>query len=143
NKLVGLFPLQTMSVGMLALFTNDTQSYSNIALPSDSPYHHRQSELHNELYFSINIRKNQHHTIAEACVNKFGCYLRFVFINNHLDICVFFDIFPEFSKGMRKNDRLFKGNEITLNMLTKTLCVARFWRFTIIGQAPKVNRFIS
>lgn len=61
NKLVGLFPLQTMSVGMLALFTNDTQSYSNIALPSDSPYHHRQSELHNELYFSINIRKNQHH----------------------------------------------------------------------------------
>lgn len=61
NKLVGLFPLQTMSVGMLALFTNDTQSYSNIALPSDSPYHHRQSELHNELYFSINIRKNQHY----------------------------------------------------------------------------------
>lgn len=61
NKLVGLFPLQTMSVGMLALFTNDTQSYSNIALPSDSPYHHRPSELHNELYFSINIRKNQHH----------------------------------------------------------------------------------
>lgn len=50
-----------MSVGMLALFTNDTQSYSNIALPSDSPYHHRQSELHNELYFSINIRKNQHY----------------------------------------------------------------------------------
>ena len=85
----------------------------------------------------------EHHTIAEACVNKFGCYLRFVFINNHLDICVFFNIFPEFSKGMRKNDRLFKGNEITLNMLTKTLCVARFWRFTIIGQAPKVNRFIS
>lgn len=59
-----------MSVGMLALFTNDTQSYSNIALPSDSPYHHRQSELHNELYFSINIRKNQHH-VGERYVVEF------------------------------------------------------------------------
>ena len=81
--------------------------------------------------------------VAETSSQKGRCYLGFIIIDNFLDICMIFHIFPKISKSRRCNNRLFKSNKVTLDMLRKALRLTRFFCPTIIGQAPEINLVVG